>query len=53
MSNSNDSILGLVLTSNSGPGCLVDEIEDFEQTTVGMLKDTLKDGLHLSDWVMR
>ena len=38
----NDSFIGLLLTSNSGPSILIDEIEDFEQTNVGMLKDVLK-----------
>ena len=54
MTTSSDSyIQGLMLTSNSGPGCHIEEIDDFKNTNVGMLKDVLKDGLGLSDWVMR
>lgn len=44
---------GITLESMTGPSCQIDEIDDFGQTTVGLLKDAVCHCLNLPDWVQR
>lgn len=44
---------GIVLESMTGPQCQIDEIDDFSQATVGLLKDAVCHCLNLADWVQR
>lgn len=44
---------GIVLESMTGPQCQIDEIDDFTQATVGLLKDAVCHCLNLADWVQR
>lgn len=45
--------MGITLESMTGPSCYIDEIDDFAQTTVGLLKDAVCHCLNLADWVQR
>ena len=45
--------MGVTFESNSGPSCQIEEIEEFETTTVGLLKDALRECLGLPDWITR
>ena len=42
---------GIILESMTGPQCQIDEIDDFSQATVGLLKDAVCHCLNLADWV--
>ena len=42
---------GITINSLTGPKCLIDDIEDFETTTVYMVKMALTRCLDLPDWV--
>ncbi len=44
---------GIVLESMTGPQCQIDEIDDFSQATIGLLKDAVCHCLNLADWVQR
>lgn len=44
---------GIILESMTGPQCQIDEIDDFTQATVGLLKDAVCHCLNLADWVQR
>ena len=48
-----DGFEGIVLESMTGPQCQIDEIDDFSQATVGLLKDAVCHCLNLADWVQR
>ena len=37
----------------TGPQCQIDEIDDFSQATVGLLKDAVCHCLNLAEWVQR
>ena len=37
----------------TGPSCQIDEIDDFSETTIGLLKDAVCHCLGLADWVQR
>jgi hypothetical protein len=36
-----DRIVGLVISSNSGPTCQIEEIDDYSTTTVALLKEAI------------
>jgi hypothetical protein len=44
---------GIILESMTGPQCQIDEIDDFSQATVGLLKDAVCHCLNLAEWVQR
>ena len=43
----------ITIESMTGPSCQIDEIDDYGQTTVGLLKDAVCHCLNLPDWVQR
>ena len=44
---------GILLESMTGPSCQIDEIDDFTETNVGLLKDAICHCLGLAEWVQR
>ena len=47
--NPNDS--GIRIVSLTGPICHIDEIDDYQTTTVSLLKDAIQHCLDLPDWI--
>lgn len=41
----------IYLEALTGPQCLIDEIDDFEKATIGLLKDALIHCLSLPAWI--
>ena len=41
----------IYLEALTGPQCLIDEIDDFEKATIGLLKDALIHCLSLPPWI--
>lgn len=51
ISASNVNPTGITFVNNTGPTCHIEEIDDFENTTIQLLKEALSHCLDLPDWI--